>query len=256
MAGGGGGQAAAGEQAERQPDGVGSHLLRPRRGIAWPMPFRSASLAVPVVILLGSCAPPLPAVVTPVLSTPVAARAELPAFDVVGIASWYGPGFAGRRTASGDIFDPNQLTAAHRTLPFGTHVKVTNMDNGRTVVVRINDRGPFKAGRIIDLSRAAAERIGMLGSGTVRVMIEPLQAGASEVRVAAHETLRRFEVIARDRRRGELLLLTSPRGGPLMVRVVGTQLSDVSVDMLVSPELLAELGDGISVQASSADASP
>jgi rare lipoprotein A len=90
-----------------------------------------------------------------------------------GIASWYGPGFQGRRTANGERFDTNQLTAAHKTLPFGTRVRVRSLVNGKEVVVRINDRGPFIAGRIIDLSRAAAQAIGM--SGVKRVVIETLK---------------------------------------------------------------------------------
>lgn len=91
-----------------------------------------------------------------------------------GYASWYGGKFHGRKTASGEIFDTNEFTAAHRTLPFGTLVKVTNMANGLSVIVRINDRGPFVEGRIIDLSRAAAAKIGMAGSGIAHVRIEPI----------------------------------------------------------------------------------
>jgi rare lipoprotein A len=86
-----------------------------------------------------------------------------------GVASYYGRAFAGRRTASGDLFNPTELTAAHRTLPFGSRVKVTNRRNGRTVVVRINDRGPFHGNRVIDLSRAAASEIGLVGPGSGRV---------------------------------------------------------------------------------------
>lgn len=86
-----------------------------------------------------------------------------------GKASWYGPGFQGRRTASGERFNTNSLTAAHRSLPFGSQVRVTNRTNGKSVVVRINDRGPFAHGRIIDLSRASALAIGLLGVGAVDV---------------------------------------------------------------------------------------
>jgi len=89
-----------------------------------------------------------------------------------GIASWYGGKFHGRLTSSGEVFDTNDMTAAHRTLPFGTMVKVTNLDNGRSAVVKINDRGPFVEGRIIDLSRSAAEEIDMLGQGVARVSLE------------------------------------------------------------------------------------
>lgn len=90
-------------------------------------------------------------------------------FSFSGIASFYGPGFHGRRTASGEIFNQNALTAAHRTLPFGTRVEVTNKDNGKSVIVTINDRGPFKRNRVIDLSKRAAEEIGMIQSGLANV---------------------------------------------------------------------------------------
>ena len=90
-----------------------------------------------------------------------------------GLASWYGQAFHGRRTASGETFDMHALTAAHRTLPFGTRVRVTHLGNGRSVVVRINDRGPFRSGRIVDLSHAAALRLGMLGAGIAEVRLEP-----------------------------------------------------------------------------------
>jgi len=88
-----------------------------------------------------------------------------------GLASWYGQRFQGRRTASGEAFDKSQLTAAHKSLPFGTRVRVHNLDNGRDVLVRINDRGPFKPGRVIDLSHAAAAEIGILQAGTARVAV-------------------------------------------------------------------------------------
>ena len=92
-----------------------------------------------------------------------------------GIASYYGKAFAGRPTASGERFNPQHLTAAHRTLPFGSKVRVTNPNNGKWVVVRINDRGPFIRGRTIDLSRAAAEQIGLIRSGHGKVELSLLQ---------------------------------------------------------------------------------
>src|SRR5262245_55773369 len=82
-----------------------------------------------------------------------------------GLASYYADRYHGRKTASSEVFDVNAMTAAHRTLPFGTRVRVTNVNNGRSVVVRINDRGPFVAGRVIDLSPAAARRIDMIDDG-------------------------------------------------------------------------------------------
>ena len=91
-----------------------------------------------------------------------------------GRASWYGPGFRGKRTASGEIFDDNKLTAAHKTLPLGTSAKVTNLSNGKSVTVEINDRGPFVDGRIIDLSQAAAHALGMVERGVAHVRIEPV----------------------------------------------------------------------------------
>jgi len=91
-----------------------------------------------------------------------------------GLASWYGPRFHGRRTANGERFNKFLLTAAHRTLPFNTRVRVTNLQNGRSVVVRINDRGPYVRGRIIDLSYGAARLLGMQARGVVLVKVEIL----------------------------------------------------------------------------------
>lgn len=91
-----------------------------------------------------------------------------------GMASWYGPGFHGNRSASGEIYNQNAMTAAHRSLPFGTAVQVTNLNNGRSVVVRINDRGPYAGGRIIDLSAAAARVLGLFQSGVAPVQLEVL----------------------------------------------------------------------------------
>lgn len=87
-----------------------------------------------------------------------------------GVASWYGPGFHGRKTASGERFDQNDMTAAHRTLPFGTRVKVVDEKTGRSIIVRINDRGPFSHGRVIDLSKQAAQELGMGGLARVKVV--------------------------------------------------------------------------------------
>jgi rare lipoprotein A (peptidoglycan hydrolase) len=91
-----------------------------------------------------------------------------------GKASWYGPGFHGRKTANGEIFDQRKLTAAHKTLPLGTKAIVRNVDNGNTVEVEINDRGPYVPGRMIDLSYAAAKQLGFLKSGTALVEVLPL----------------------------------------------------------------------------------
>jgi rare lipoprotein A len=91
-----------------------------------------------------------------------------------GLASYYADKYQGRKTANGEIFDTAKLTAAHKTLPFGTRVRVTNLDNGRSVDVRINDRGPYVAGRVIDLSPAAARKLDMLRAGVVRVKLDIL----------------------------------------------------------------------------------
>lgn len=88
-----------------------------------------------------------------------------------GIASWYGKKFHGRKTASGERYNQNKMTAAHKTLPFGTRLLVKNLENGKRVSVVINDRGPFSKGRIIDVSRAAAKKLDMINSGTARVQI-------------------------------------------------------------------------------------
>jgi len=101
-------------------------------------------------------------------------RNEQPIKTLYGVASWYGREYHGRRTASGEIFDMNAYTAAHRTLPFGTLVRVTSLRTGRQTVVRINDRGPFKRGRDIDLSYGAARALGIVELGVEKVRIEIL----------------------------------------------------------------------------------
>lgn len=94
-----------------------------------------------------------------------------------GIASYYADDFHGRKTSNGEIFDMNGMTAAHRTLPFNTKVQVTNLQSGKSVIVRINDRGPFKDDRIIDLSLAAAKAVEMIGTGTARVRLQVVELG-------------------------------------------------------------------------------
>ena len=101
---------------------------------------------------------------------------EDPDYNVVGMASWYGRPFHGRKTASGQIYDMNALTAAHPTLPLGTQVRVTNLANNRSIALTVNDRGPFAEGRIIDVSRRAADRLGFRRAGTARVRVEVIQA--------------------------------------------------------------------------------
>ncbi|MDM7936284.1 MAG: septal ring lytic transglycosylase RlpA family protein [Cyanobium sp. CZS 48M] len=117
---------------------------------------------------------------TPALEAPSAPTAPAPTprrFKLAGTgeASWYGPGFFGNRTANGEVFRPGTMTAAHRTLPFGTKVKVTNLRNGRSAIVRINDRGPFHGNRIIDLAHGAAQNLGLVASGVAQVRLEVVQ---------------------------------------------------------------------------------
>jgi len=107
-----------------------------------------------------------------VLLVPTAIVAKEPVRAYAGVASWYGGQFHGRKTANGERYNMNELTAAHKTLAFGTKVRVTNKSNGKSVVVRINDRGPYVGKRIIDLSRGAASQIGMINSGVANVTLE------------------------------------------------------------------------------------
>jgi rare lipoprotein A len=121
---------------------------------------RKTTLAVASLFISGSAI---------IFSPAASAEPASPAGKVLqsGRASWYGPGLHGRRTASGETFNTHDLTAAHRTLPFGTRVQVVNQRNGQSVVVRINDRGPYSGGRVIDLSQASAQAIGLSGVGSV-----------------------------------------------------------------------------------------
>jgi rare lipoprotein A len=138
-------------------------MERRRPALLSPPPQRSLRLLAAVALLLlplaTACRSAAPPPGKPVRSGVVER----------GIASWYGHPFHGRRTASGEVYDMHRLTAAHKTLPFGTLVEVTNLANRERVVVRVTDRGPFVRGRVIDLSYEAAKRIGMIGPGTARV---------------------------------------------------------------------------------------
>lgn len=122
----------------------------------------------------GSLAPSAEAAPTPVLPLPVAVGPQVASVSK-GQASWYGPGFYGNRTANGEVLRRGTLTAAHRSLPFGTRVRVTNLWNGRTAVVRINDRGPFHGNRVIDLAHGAADELGLTSSGVAQVKLEVLR---------------------------------------------------------------------------------
>ena len=150
-------------------------------------------LATSAVLLLAACSttapPPLPSPTPPsTVTVPPNAGVykvgqpyqvdsvwyyprEQPDYDETGIASWYGPTFYGHHTANGEMYDGNQLTAAHKTLPMPVNVRVTNLDNGKSLIVRVNDRGPYARGRIIDLSKRAAELLDVVQTGTARVRV-------------------------------------------------------------------------------------
>jgi len=108
---------------------------------------------------------------------PERSPSDKPLLTLEGIASYYADDFHGKQTSNGEIFDMNSLTAAHRTFPFGTKIRVTNLENAKTVIVRVNDRGPFKEGRMIDLSRGAAQALDLIRTGTARVRLEVLEWG-------------------------------------------------------------------------------
>jgi rare lipoprotein A len=121
---------------------------------------------------LAACALPPARIPPPIVGTGA---------SQTGIASWYGPGFHGKATASGAIYNQHDLTAAHQTLPLGTRVLVTNLNNGKAVEVLINDRGPFVKGRVIDLSFAAGDTLGMIRPGTIPVRIEVVDSGPQRI---------------------------------------------------------------------------
>jgi rare lipoprotein A len=140
----------------------------------------AAMSALALAAALAACSAPSPgagtglALARPILPSeePRLYPGRVPSFLQVGVASWYGDHFKRRPTASGEPFDPKDITAAHRTLPLGTMARVTNLANGRSILVRINDRGPYAQGRIIDLSRNAAKQLGMKQDGVAQVRVE------------------------------------------------------------------------------------
>ena len=136
--------------------------------------MKTARIAIASLALMAAGmahAQTAPASVESAAEAPMAAK-EMVGDEMQGIAAWYGRKFSGRRTASGKRFNPNAMTAAHRTLPFGTKVKVTNMSNERSVVVIINDRGPTSRARMLDVSRAAARKLGFQRAGLTEVKLE------------------------------------------------------------------------------------
>ena len=136
-------------------------------------------LAAALLLLLSACAlykPEPPAPPRNGVSTPPAVP-----LSQEGIASWYGPGFHGNKTTSGTVYDQHAMTAAHQTLPLGSNVRVTNLTNGKSVTVLINDRGPFAKGRIIDLSYAAARSVDIIAPGTAPVRVDVLDTGGQRL---------------------------------------------------------------------------
>lgn len=144
----------------RSPDATREQASpRIASGLRIAAPFRDGLILTALCALLGGCA---------------SQRVADGDYSAEGMASWYGARHHGKQTASGERFDQHALTAAHRSLPFDSRVRVTNLNNDKSVVVRINDRGPFAKGRIIDLSQQAAERLDMLRAGVVPVRVQQL----------------------------------------------------------------------------------
>lgn len=221
--------------------------LRGRRAPGGRRVSGAGLAALTVALVFAGCAPAtMRADASNVAAAQPRSVAAIPSSQLLqrGLASWYGPGFAGRRTANGEIFDPSELTAAHKELPFNTLVRVTNLRNQMSVVVRINDRGPFRPGRIIDLSRAGAEAINMVGSGVSEVTVEVLTLPEGVVRIEAADDLTGFQVASRFHPVGTLMALSPVGGGePMVVRVVSQTLPIESpADILVGNELYEAVG--------------
>lgn len=170
-------------------------------------------------LLLAGCGRRIAVLPPPAVSATVATE--------VGMASWYGRPYHGRRAASGEVYDMEKLTAAHRTLPFGTSVRVENLENGKKVDLRINDRGPFVEDRIIDVSRAAARALGMLGTGMAKVRIDVVSAPAEArggffaVQVGAFQDRTRAERLQREmEKRYGAASISERKGSPVLWRVL------------------------------------
>ncbi len=150
----------------------------PPSGRGGEIPLRGLTSALPAVLLLIAivgCSSSVRYAAGPGTGPQPRTGNERVREGFTGTASYYGPGFHGKQTANGERFDMHAMTAAHKTLPFNTRLRVTNTDNGKSVIVRINDRGPYKRGRVLDLSKGAAQALGMLTSGTARVRCEVLE---------------------------------------------------------------------------------
>ncbi len=216
---------------------------------------RCILVAVAIALMLPACARKHRGAV----STAPAPLAVLGATEE-GMASWYGNPYHGRRTSSGEVYDMNKMTAAHRTLPFGTRVQVVNLTNGRDTEVRINDRGPFKRDRVIDISRAAAQKIQMIGTGTARVRLKvvglPDQAppeGYFAVQVGAFRDRRNAERLQHEMERryraAEIRAYDGPDG--LYHRVLVGRWSDVQAAEELQRRLARAGHEGIVVRVDS-----
>ncbi|HTX38804.1 MAG TPA: septal ring lytic transglycosylase RlpA family protein [Bryobacteraceae bacterium] len=176
--------------------------------------------------------------------------AVAPGYTETGIASWYGYPYHGRPAADGEIYDMEKMTAAHRTLPFNTWVRVENLNNARTVELRIIDRGPFVSHRIIDVSHAAAEALDMIGPGTARVRMvvirapEPVTAGTFAVQVGAYTDPQNAEAVrARMAARYGTARLVLRAGNPNVWRVlVGAETTEEGADGLAA-RIRDEIGE-------------
>ena len=172
--------------------------------------------------------------------------------EEVGIATWYGYPYHGRQAASGEIYDMHKLTAAHRTLPFGTRVRVYNLENAKSVDVKVNDRGPFIEGKIIDLSRSAARALGFEKAGQARVRLEVLsvpaaastgnyavQVGAFRVRANAERLRENME------RRYGAAVLVPVQGDPVLWRVIAGKASSLEAAADLARRISSEEGDRV-----------
>jgi len=230
------------------PGGNGRH---PARGGSWRGRHRSAAgfrtVAVLAVAPLAACASSRQP------SPPQAPAAVAVGWTEEGLASWYGEPYHGRPTASGSRYDMHEMTAAHRWLPFGTELSVRHLRTGAEVTVVVNDRGPFVEGRILDLSRAAAERLGAVAEGVVPVRIQVLRPGDGMVGTSCWEVqvgaFARAENAARARRRLEeagFAVRLSPAGGGL-TRVRATGVGDRSAAVRAAGQLAAAFPGAVAV---------
>lgn len=158
-----------------------------------------------------------------------------------GIASWYGPGFHGKMTANGEIFDKNELTAAHRTLQMPSIVRVTNLNNGRSLILRVNDRGPFSKNRILDVSERAAELLDFKGQGTTKVKVEVLKKESLEVAMAAKrgEDTRGYEVAYNQNRLPEPIRIAQAQPPKAPQPAVQQQIANVAPQPSYKPSLIS-----------------